>query len=279
MNKILYPLIVSDFDGTLLRSDYTVAKETKSTIEKYIAAGGIFVISTGRSYTSILKMAKELSLKGLVSALQGSTIADIETGKILLDGHMTTSEGIKAALAFEAISEHIVHLQVYTLTDLYSTKDDDELRLYEKITKTKAIVTNKKASESIAEKKLQPKKIIAIVEAAYRNEIYEKLKRLLGDQFYVSYSDSNFVEVSVGGYTKGTALEFLAEYYGIPKEKTLAIGDNLNDLPMLECAGKGIAIKNCDRALAERIVPFEYSNDENGVGKAIEKYGFAEENI
>lgn len=58
MRKINYPLIISDFDGTLLRSDGTIAPETKLAIDGYIAAGGKFGICTGRMTGSILPRRK-----------------------------------------------------------------------------------------------------------------------------------------------------------------------------------------------------------------------------
>ena len=81
MRKINYPLIISDFDGTLLGSDGAVSDATKRKIDEYIAAGGTFGICTGRMFTSILPRARELGLKGLVASYQGSVITDIKGGK------------------------------------------------------------------------------------------------------------------------------------------------------------------------------------------------------
>jgi signal recognition particle subunit SRP54 len=74
MQKIEYPLIVSDFDGTLVRADGTVSLETKQTIRQYIQDGGKFAISTGRMPKSISSQAKELGLTGVVlTKLDGDT--------------------------------------------------------------------------------------------------------------------------------------------------------------------------------------------------------------
>ena len=48
MRQIKYPLIVSDFDGTLVNKDGTICESNKKAISEYIAAGGAFAISTGR---------------------------------------------------------------------------------------------------------------------------------------------------------------------------------------------------------------------------------------
>ena len=88
-------------------------------------------------------------------------------------------------------------------------------------------------------------------------------------------SSEYFVEVINANYSKGTAIEFLSGYYNVPIEKTIAIGDQQNDIPMIEAAGLGIAVKNADGSLKERaavVVP--YTNEEGAVGEVIEKYGY-----
>jgi hydroxymethylpyrimidine pyrophosphatase-like HAD family hydrolase len=54
---------------------------------------------------------------------------------------------------------------------------------------------------------------------------------------------------------KGTAVEFLAKYYGVTLEKTIAVGDQLNDIPMIEKAGLGIAVKNADFPASVSVKP------------------------
>ena len=67
MQKMNYSLIVTDFDGTLLKSDGTISQRTKDAINRYMAKGGKFAISTGRMPAAILPHIKELGLDGVVS--------------------------------------------------------------------------------------------------------------------------------------------------------------------------------------------------------------------
>ena len=66
MRRINYPLIVSDFDGTLVNNDGTISEKNKKAIAEYVAAGGAFAISTGRLPSGILSRAQELGLSGKV---------------------------------------------------------------------------------------------------------------------------------------------------------------------------------------------------------------------
>jgi hydroxymethylpyrimidine pyrophosphatase-like HAD family hydrolase len=76
-------------------------------------------------------------------------------------------------------------------------------------------------------------------------------------------------------HSKGTAVEFLAEYYGVPLEKTIAIGDQHNDLPMIEKAGLGIAVQNADESLKKAAdCVCEFTNEESAVAKIIKRYAY-----
>ena len=83
------------------------------------------------------------------------------------------------------------------------------------------------------------------------------------------------VELSPKGDDKGEALKFIAGHYNIPAESTVAIGDNLNDLPMIKAAGTGIAVANAVeefKAFSDDVCP---SCDDGGVADVIKKYGLA----
>ena len=62
--------------------------------------------------------------------------------------------------------------------------------------------------------------------------------------------------------------------FGVPLEKTVAIGDQLNDLPMIEKAGMGIAVQNADKGLKERAnLTAPLTNEEGAIAWAIEEFG------
>ena len=272
MNKINYPLIISDFDGTLLRTDGTISEETKSAISGYIAAGGTFGICTGRMYTSILPRAKALGLKGIVASYQGSVLTDIETEKMLVDGYISAEDAARICRVFEKLD---LHIHLYELEKFYVNKADEALEAYEKVCNVKGeVVTSEPLSEFVLRKKPKIRNVLAMVTAEQKQADYQKAKEELGDEFYVTYSAAFLVEVTGKQYSKGTAVRFLADYYHVPIEKTIAVGDSLNDLPMLTAAGLGLAVKNADAALKEQVRTFPYTNDENAVGRIIAEYGF-----
>lgn len=275
MRQIKYPLIVSDFDGTLVNKDGTISEENKKAISEYIAAGGVFAISTGRLPVGILPRARELGLKGMVSCCQGAIILDIESGKAILENRIPFETTLAIVRKMEEMG---LHIHVYDSWEYYCNMDDDALKFYESAVRVKAkLVLDKPMSKFIEEKGLASYKILAMVKAEDNERISKALAAENFEGCEITKSDNFLVEVINAKYSKGTAVEFLANYYKAPLEKTVAIGDQLNDLPMIEKAGLGVAVKNADEGLKKRADYIaEYTNEEGAVGKIIEKFGFTE---
>lgn len=275
MRKIHYPLIVSDFDGTLVNRDGTITRENKEAIARYVQDGGAFAISTGRMPSGILPRAKELGLKGLAACCQGSIIVDIETEKLLLDGRIPNEVTVKICEKMEALG---LHIHVYDLGAYYSNMDDEALKLYENAVRVKAqVVSDKPISQFVKETGLCSYKVLAMVDPKEGDKILNEMEREGFAGCEVTRSASYLVEVINAKYSKGTAVEFLAKHYNVPIEKTVAVGDQRNDLPMLEAAGLGIAVKNAAAELKDKALAFGYTNEESAIAKIIEKFGYCEE--
>ena len=275
MQKINHSLIVTDFDGTLLKSDGTISQRTKDAISRYLANGGKFAISTGRMPAAILPHIKELGLSGAVSCAQGSIIIDIQTNEILSSGTIPNETAVKVCQAME---KRGLHIHIYNLWEYYSNMDDSYLAYYEELVKAKAIlVQNEPISEFIRKKGINPFKILVMLEPEDNERIRLELE---GEGFQgceVTRSAPWLVEVGNVAYNKGTSVQFLANYYGLPMDRTIAIGDQLNDLAMIKTATLGFAVQNADDALKQFAIVLPQTNDDDAVAEIIERYGYTEE--
>ena len=275
MRKINYALIVSDFDGTLVKADGTISDRTQNIIRRYVDDGGIFAISTGRMPAGILPRVKELGLKGVVCCGQGSAIVDIKSNKVLLEGNIPNEIAVKIC---EKMEEMGLHIHVYSLWDYYSNMDDDALKMYERIVKAKAVlVQDKPMSQFVKETGMNPCKVLAMVAPEDNEKVLVALEKEAFSDCDVTRSSVYLVEVSNAKYSKGTSVEFLSQKYNIPMEKTIAVGDQVNDLSMIEIAGLGIAVQNADVNLKARALVCDYTNEEDALAHIIEKYGYLEE--
>lgn len=275
MRRINYPLIVSDFDGTLVNSDGSISEKNKKAITEYVEAGGAFAISTGRLPAGILSRAKELGLKGKVCCCQGAIILDIESKEVLLEGKLSLESTLAACKKMEELG---LHIHAYDLWDFYVNMDDEALRLYKLLVKTTpTLVLDKPLSQFLEENNLPMYKLVAMVEPQYNSRVLQELSKENFDGCEVTKSADYLVEVVNSKYSKGTAVEFLANYYGVSLDKVIAVGDQLNDVSMIEKAGLGIAVKNAEAALKEKAdYVCEYTNEEGAIADIIEKFGFCQ---
>lgn len=276
MQKINYPLIVSDFDGTLVKRDGTISEKNKKAIEKYVAAGGNFAISTGRMPAGILNRAKELGLKGMLCCCQGAIVLDIESGNVISEGRISHETTVKAC---EKMEELGLHIHVYDLWEYYVNMDDHHLAYYENAVKVKAQrVLDKPISQFVKETGLCSYKILGMVEPIDNASVTAALSKYQFDGCEITKSAANLVEIVNTKYSKGTAVETLAKHYGVPIEKTIGIGDQSNDLPMIRTAGLGVAVKNADDGLkSEADYICDLTHEEDAVAFVIENFGFAKE--
>ena len=275
MRKIKYPLIVTDFDGTLVKSDGTISENTRNAIAEYIENGGRFAISTGRMPSGILARARELGLHGMLCCGQGSVIVDIDSEEAVFTNRMSNETAILICKKMEAMG---LHIHVYTLWDYYSNMDDDALKYYESVVKSKAIVIDKEPiSKFVAREKIEPYKIMAMVYPKDNERVQNELKKENFPDCYVTKSNEMLVETGNSNSSKGTAVAYLAQRYNVPLQRTIAVGDQLNDLPMLKIAGLGIAVKNADSALKEFAITLDFTNDEDALKEVLEKYVYEEE--
>lgn len=275
MRKIRYPLIASDFDGTLARKDGTVGEKTKKAIDEYIANGGTFVLCTGRMPSAILPKARELGLKGLLCSGQGAVIMDIESGEPIMQGRLPHDLSVRICKALEEMQ---LHTHAYDLFEYYSNMDDEPLRMYEEAVKVKAKrILDKPLWKYIEETGMCPFKFLMMVDADKSAEYIEKISAMNFEGCVVTKSAKFLIEICNLKYSKATALEYLADKYNVPIEKTIAIGDQWNDLPMIEKAGIGLAVANAAEELKKAAITLPYTNNEDAVAYVIEKYGYMEE--
>ena len=273
MRKINYQLIVSDFDGTLVNDDGTISERNKQAIADYIAAGGAFVISTGRMPDGILSRAKELGLKGLVSCGQGAIIADIESQKFVFERKIPYETTLAVVEELEKMN---LHIHIYDEWSYYSNMDDEALKFYEKAVRSKAKLSlDKPLSQFIRENQFSSYKIVAMVLPEDNERVMQTLIDARIEGCSVTRSSEFMVEVLGTNCSKGTAVEFLAKHFGVELDKTIGIGDQLNDLPMIERAGLGIAVQNADIALKEKAnIVTPMTNEDGAIAWTIEQFGF-----
>ena len=88
----------------------------------------------------------------------------------------------------------------------------------------------------------------------------------------VSSSSPNNLELIPRRISKATAVRAIMDKYQIPVERTLAFGNDMNDLEMIRAVGTGVAMGNSPELLKKEADAVTESNLENGIGKFLERY-------
>lgn len=259
-----YRLFCSDFDGTLVRADGTISDETKKEIARYTAAGGVFTVVTGRMTSSILPRVREFASEGIVISYQGAVISDIKTGKILKNACFEEEDALGAVRLLEEGNQHI---HVYTGEGLFVNRRDEMLDEYERICAVTGTVVEDLSAWLL---KTHPPviKILVMIEPEKRLALKDELVEKLGAKYFVTCSNEWLVELMPAGQDKGSAIRFLSEYFHVPKAEIAAIGDQLNDLPMLMEAGGKFAVSNAQEEL-KKLAFIVKSCEEDGVAEAL----------
>ncbi|TVR03476.1 MAG: HAD family phosphatase [Deltaproteobacteria bacterium] len=245
-------MLVLDIDGTTLRADHALAEEDRAAIAALVDAGIPVALATGRLYSGARMVTAELGLEGRVACMNGSEIVDVASG----DRHLRRALGGAALAAardalrhatvvpFLFTSERIVHcergepftayMRTWSATfdrcaevlEAPDWDDDDGVLAV-------AAISDEAGARAVAE--------------AARDALPPEVETLL----YPSRSGFWALQFRDRREDKGTALDHLAAPHGLTADHVVAVGDWLNDLPMLRRAGRSFAMGQAPREVKE----------------------------
>lgn len=265
-------LLVLDIDGTIAGHSNTISAGVKQAIVAAQARGIQVAIATGRMYRSALRFHHEIGSTLPLMAYQGAWIQDPITQKI--HRHWVVSREIAHQLIdyFEQPElRSLLSVHFYINDQLYVREVTRETQIYAERSGITAIPVGDLRQVLTNE----PTKILAL------SDDTDVIDQLLGNlrrqytpaELYLTTSVATFFEATNASVNKGTAVRFLAEeLLGLQLANVMAIGDNFNDVEMLEYVGFGVAMGNAPagvQAIAQWVAP---SVEEDGAAVAIEKF-------
>ena len=268
-------LVLSDLDDTLLTSEKTIQRQTKDFLELFVKRGNIFSICTGRPYSGCIHFYNEIGLKNMPMVTDnGCAIYNLD-GKnkffeIPLDIFKAFLEETKGmdAYMYTTTGYDISYAHNLRFVPRWIIHDENPgLKIIEgepsKVTKLPPLICNYWVKAECIDAFL---KIID----KYKDEIFYMN---WGRYFQEDLNDDIYsIEIHSSHASKGHALRYLKEYYHIDDNKTLAFGDQLNDISMIEEAYYGVAMVNAVELLKQKT---EYQTDldfnNNGVIDFIKK--------
>jgi hypothetical protein len=270
-------LVAVDLDGTLLNSRREISEGNRRAILQAVEQNVQVVIVTGRRFHSALPLVSQIPRLVTLITSNGALIAS-SSGEVLYRDFLprqVARQALQAAREYRPYAVAIFHLpgfgQVtmqdnavpegplgwYTQTsaaclrlvpDLEAVLDDDPIQV---------MIGGPPACIEPAEKLLAESSVHSSVHLTWTKYLTTNI---------------SILDVMNRGCTKGRALKIWAERCGIEPAEVMAVGDNFNDLEMLQYAGLPILMANhcpeLHRPQWTRTLP----NDQDGVAAAIQKY-------
>jgi hypothetical protein len=257
-------MVVTDIDGTIYTPEQGITDNVKNCIQNLVKNGVIVVIATGRTYLSAKVVADKIGIKCPLICYQGGLTKSYE-GEILEVKYL--NEKIAREI-IELARRRNIHLNVYVNDTLYVENDDKYIKDY---IGDKGIDYFKVNSFD----ELDFSKLNKMLAIKYDSEFIEALIDELKSkypQIYVVKSFKYFCEIANKEATKGNAIKFLAKKYGFSEKEVLAIGDQNNDIEMVETAGVGVAMGNGTEQIKKVANYITDSVENDGFVKAIDKF-------
>ena len=267
-------LLASDIDGTLLNPQFQISPDDLAALRRAHAAGVEVVLVTGRRHTFALPIAQQLgfdlwliSSNGAVTrSLSGATFhrdlmprqtcRDLCTAMQEFRGHtvLTFDKETKGAIVLE-------HLDALNAS-IRRWLEKNMAYIDFVIPIENALVTDPVQAMFCGSMPRMAQALRALEATGLDNRI-----TILRTEY--PERDLSMIDILNAGCSKGHALARWAAHRGYHRDQVMAVGDNHNDIEMLEFAGHPVIMGNACEELRSRGWSVTLGNDRCGVAAAL----------
>jgi hypothetical protein len=275
-------LLAIDIDGTLLDTRGRLPDVHRDALAEAAARGIALVLVTGRSFHFTRPLARLLDLPLTFIVNNGAVVKK-------LDGSTILRSVLPRDIARQVLTGTRAYEDSVAIVFDRAEVDDENQIVYERMDwshphrrgyyeKNKAFI----ASASPLAGALADHDPIQVMfnggVEAMRALVAELRAMPMASEFSVAVTeyvprDFSLIDVNGAACSKGTTLARWAELQGVVRDEILAVGDNLNDLEMLDFAGTAVVMGNAADEV-KRARPFHVTgtNDEGGLADAIRRF-------
>lgn len=259
-------LAAIDFDGTLLRTDGTISRNTADVVRRVSDAGIRVMIVTGRPPRWLGPIAELLGGRGTAIAANGALVIDLATDAVLESRHLDVGD---ARTVIQRLREAFTGVAFGVERPDGFAHEPDYPRGIRNSERMPQVACAETIDELLAE---PPVKILARVADVPIDDAAQAAIEVLDGVASVYFSGTELLEIAPAGVSKATTLARLAGKWDIDAAGVIAFGDMPNDIPMLQWAGRAVAVANAHpsvRAVADVVTA---SNDDDGVARVLERF-------
>jgi Cof subfamily protein (haloacid dehalogenase superfamily) len=243
-----------DLDGTLLQSDHSIGGQTRSALLDLQKHAHVSLISA-RPLGSVLQIANDLGITGLMGALNGAIIADTE-------GHIHKSVTISEKSVLDIVTYFeplpMISLNFYSGRHWIITQQNHNAAQEARILRIQPdfIYHGDDLNTFIHKNPIEKILLIHDMDDAQAQNLIDQW-RIHHPDLNCAYSKQGYFEITSPAADKGIALRFIADYHQVPYGDTYAFGDGQVDIPLLIASGYAIAMENAIpavKAVAHHII-------------------------
>ncbi|MDD5081910.1 MAG: Cof-type HAD-IIB family hydrolase [Dehalococcoidales bacterium] len=266
-----YKLLVADIDGTLLDRKGAISTEDRNAIARAVSMGVRVSLCTGRVMLACRKIIGQLALDGYHIFADGALVSNPETGEEVYTKAIDAGVVRKAA---DFAHRNEVNMDFFSSTSYYIERENwvsDIRRNFFGIEPTIIDFAELWRKEKI----IKGTMVVASVEDRHKADTFcRSFAGTLGFSWTKTpaYPDIDFINVLAPDVSKGKALEALASFLGIPLAAVMAIGNGVNDIPLLSAAGLAVAMGDAPDDVKSVADYVTLDVDHNGLAAAIDKF-------
>lgn len=255
-------LLVTDFDDTLFGYDLTVSEENVKAIRMFTQEGGHFTVATGRARPAFAPCFELAPINAPVILSNGSALYDYCTGETVYETFLP--ERIIGDLLELTFVVPEVGFEAYHGDDIYLHNPNVITRNH----------LNRIGSDG-TEKAIRdiPGPLSKVLLEHDQRAVLERVQTYLvnhwGEHYEAIFSNQVLLELTAKGSSKGGMVLELARRLGISREHIYCVGDNENDIPMLEISAIPFAPANCAPAVKQWGARMVGSCDESCIAEVI----------
>jgi Cof subfamily protein (haloacid dehalogenase superfamily) len=271
-----FRLLAIDIDGTLVNSRDELTQVTRDALIRAGRSGIQVVLATGRRYSRTLHLIEPLGIAVPLVTASGALVKDPRDHRTLFCAEFA-AEVLPRALQTIATAgfEPVVCADTYhDGFDFYRAHEEvigvelaEYIRLNPGCGRLWPTLVDTPPSTVFAAFAMGAKEQMLGLDAL----LHERLPGKLSTHVLRSPKYTGFMcEVAPHGVTKWSAIRRLAHEWGYADDEICAVGDDVNDIPMIRAAGLGVAMGNAlpeVKAAADRIAP---SHDEDGLVRVVD---------
>jgi Cof subfamily protein (haloacid dehalogenase superfamily) len=268
-------MLVIDIDGTLLDPGGEISGRTKKAIEAAHRAGVIVVLATARRYGNTREVAAALGFDVPLILYDGAMIVQYPQEIILA---RQTLDSSTAQEAVNILAHHRIQPVVHPDTGLHEEiwtgpVELDNIWIKAYFTAFPELM-HRMPIERLCTGQPDPLRVVAFASEEAVADLIPEIAELDCSWNSIkrgSYGTAELVAMRKG-CSKASGLLTLAQLFEIPTDHVMAIGDNTNDIPMLQAAGWSVAMGQAPLSVASAAHAVTASNAEDGLAQAIEQY-------